>query len=738
VAVDVRLTAVLDDIVELALDPVAPGRGPTDYPTEAPADIPKAYAMIVKAAALDGGHTAALQALAQTSDDWLREHDDEDGDGVKGWGLPFAWDAFGDGTPNPENTEYAITTAIVIDALLDRANTLSGPERAETLELAWQAISPYLDPALATPGGLAPYSLTPQDGAWDVFNTAAYLAAMAQRLSSAEIASERIAQLQAFADGTMQVLLDTHLVTADGAWYWPYLTPGSTVNDLPHAAYIVYSIETYAHEGGTLANQFQREAIWSHFRDFVDTDGYIRSYPDFVASDGPARSYDVGFALATVSLFGDSAQDDVREQLIEVLSTYRLDNGHYAKYPVTGPAAVADPMVVTEYETYFLFGAAAGLADPEAKRFVLGEDVDLVGNDAAGVLTGNAGNNVLAAFGGDDIAVGNAGDDTLVGGDGADTLNGGDGNDSLYAGSGLWTDVLVGAAGDDIYELYNVASGVYENAGEGWDTVRSYAWVTVLWDNVEDLQLVDPVSNTDGVGNALDNILRGSAGSNRLNGLGGNDILIGNAGADTLDGGDGTDTLNGGDGNDTLLAGSGLWTDVLVGAAGDDTYELYNVASQIYENSGEGTDTLRSYAWVTTLPPLVEVLVLVDPTNNVDGIGNELANTITGNAGNNVLRGQVGADTLTGGVGQDTFVIEQGGGGSLITMADVITDYQDGIDSIGLYAGLTFAGLTIQQGSGANANHTIIQHTGTISYLAIVQNVNASAIDMLDFKMVSG
>src|SRR6185436_6760954 len=144
--------------------------------------------------------------------------------------------------------------------------------------------------------------------------------------------------------------------------------------------------------------------------------------------------------------------------------------------------------------------------------------------------------------------------------------------------------------------------------------------------NVEDLVLVDPSSNTDGTGNALANIIRGNAGSNHLYGLDGNDILIGNAGNDTLDGANGSDTMNGGDGNDTLLAGSGLWTDVLVGAAGDDTYEIYNVASPIYENPGEGWDTVRSYAWATTLPDNVEDLVLVDPSSNTDGTGNALAN----------------------------------------------------------------------------------------------------------------
>jgi Ca2+-binding RTX toxin-like protein len=346
-------------------------------------------------------------------------------------------------------------------------------------------------------------------------------------------------------------------------------------------------------------------------------------------------------------------------------------------------------------------------------------NTDGIGNSLGNILRGNLGRNHLNGMDGNDILIGNAGDDTLDGGNGSDTLNGGDANDTLLAGSGLWTDVLVGAAGDDTYELYNVASQIYENAGEGRDTVRSYAWSTTLWDNVEDLQLVDPSSNTDGIGNALGNVITGNAGNNFLNGLAGSDILIGNAG------------------NDILHAGSGLWTDVLMGGAGDDIYELYNVGSQVLENVGEGTDTLRSYAWVTTLPANVENLLLVDTVSNVNGTGNALNNSIAGNAGNNVLSGLGGADTLAGGAGQDTFVLRPGDGGSSLSLADLITDYQDGTDSIGLGGGLAYAGLTIAQGTGAHASDTLIQRTATGEYLAILQNVNSSVLDILDFKSIS-
>lgn len=363
IAPDVRLTTVVNDLANGALDPAAPGRGLTDYPVDIEYDIPKAYAMIVKAAELDAGRTLTLSALSRTSESWLVAHDDEDGDGVKGWGLPFEWDAFGDGTPNAANTEYAITTAIVIDALLDRADTMTGPQRVATLDLAWQAISSYLDPTVATPGGMAPYSLTPQDRGWDVFNTAAYLAAMAQRLSRMENDVDRVTRLELFADTAMQVFLDRRLVTREGAWYWPYLLPGSSVNDLPHAAYIIYGIETYVREGGRLADSFPRDRIWSHLKDFVPSDvGYMRAYPYFVETSAIARAYDVGFALATLCLFGDPLPN-VREQLTAVLSNYRVDSGHYAKLPVRGPKVLTDPpLIVTEYETYFLFAASACLA----------------------------------------------------------------------------------------------------------------------------------------------------------------------------------------------------------------------------------------------------------------------------------------------------------------------------------------------------------------------------------------
>jgi Ca2+-binding RTX toxin-like protein len=115
--------------------------------------------------------------------------------------------------------------------------------------------------------------------------------------------------------------------------------------------------------------------------------------------------------------------------------------------------------------------------------------------------------------------------------------------------------------------------------------------------------------------------------------------------------------MNGTSGNDTLSGGSGV--DTLVGGKGNDTYVVNAVGDKPVEEGTEGSDlvktTLSSYA----LPNAVEKLQYVG-TGNFTGIGNELANTITGGSGNDRLEGGIGNDTLTGGQGVDTYVFGRG------------------------------------------------------------------------------
>lgn len=149
------------------------------------------------------------------------------------------------------------------------------------------------------------------------------------------------------------------------------------------------------------------------------------------------------------------------------------------------------------------------------------------------------------------------------------------------------------------------------------------------------------------IGNTSDNLLRGNNGNDALNGGSGNDTLEGGAGADTLNGGQGRDVMTGGAANDSYavdnvldqineVVGGGtadrVMTSVSFNLALDDDIEFFST------NSGAGTDPLRMAG------------------NNLAQsiIGNAGANILAGLAGNDQLFGLAGADRLNGGIGNDT------------------------------------------------------------------------------------
>ncbi|WP_240769162.1 Ig-like domain-containing protein, partial [Paracoccus liaowanqingii] len=125
---------------------------------------------------------------------------------------------------------------------------------------------------------------------------------------------------------------------------------------------------------------------------------------------------------------------------------------------------------------------------------------------------------------------------------GEDTLTGTAANDKIDGRNG--TDTMAGSKGDDIYTVDRVSDRVVEKAGEGIDTVDSYAASYRLDDNVENLVLVATYAQT-GIGNVLNNCITGSAASNWIEGGAGNDWLTGGGSVDTF-------VFSRGDGHDTI------------------------------------------------------------------------------------------------------------------------------------------------------------------------------------------
>lgn len=298
-------------------------------------------------------------------------------------------------------------------------------------------------------------------------------------------------------------------------------------------------------------------------------------------------------------------------------------------------------------------------------------------------LTGNALGNFLLGNGGNDTLSGLAGNDTLDGGTGADIMLGGDGNDSY----------MVDDLGDVVVEASSLGGG---------DTVYSYITSYTLGANVENLVLEDGQYSvaggagtgaaTNGVGNALNNLIVGNSKAN---------LLMGMDGADTLVGGSGKDTLIGGSGNDVYYVDNradivqelsdfvmtpvgGLATTV---TGGVDTVFLANdlaatVSGGLYGFNGD------AYTMGRNVENLDASAII--GAKNSSGVlssgftitGNESANKITGSLLNDTIIGGAGNDTMLGGAGNDTYYVTESGD----QVSETIVGAAGGVDTVYLNA----------------------------------------------------
>jgi Ca2+-binding RTX toxin-like protein len=223
------------------------------------------------------------------------------------------------------------------------------------------------------------------------------------------------------------------------------------------------------------------------------------------------------------------------------------------------------------------FNAACVTSDTEidlrAGKFRLGEGPE--GKIAAGTV-------IETVIGGD-------AHDRIVGQDHVvNTLQGGRGNDTISGGVGK--DCMAGGLGDDLYSVDSHQDEVIEKAGEGRDAIQSSIDLC-LPEHVEVLVLNSTAARR-GVGNSLDNLIRGNSGNNILCGAGGNDVMEGGAGDDRLHNESGTALFNGGAGND-LFCGSAK-AEIYLGDGGNDVISTGAGDDIILFNRGDGRDCVRS------------------------------------------------------------------------------------------------------------------------------------------------
>lgn len=269
-------------------------------------------------------------------------------------------------------------------------------------------------------------------------------------------------------------------------------------------------------------------------------------------------------------------------------------------------------------------------------------DDEMRGHRDNDVMCGDDGNDRLFGDLGDDRLDGGADNDLLVGGDGTDTLFGGAGNDTLICGTG--DDRAFGEAGHDFIR------------GEGGDDL--------IYGQTGDDTLVGGVGNDALDGGSGEDWLYGEGGADALNGGAGNDTLIAGAMDDTLSGDSGNDFLRGDDGSDSIDGGED--DDLIYGGGGNDT---------IHGGSDDGADMIYGDAGND----------LIYGGSGNDTISGGLHNdTIFGGNGADQIFGGMGRDFLSGGSGADEFVFLSRWESQTGAVADVITDFEHGVDHINL------------------------------------------------------
>lgn len=350
--------------VHARFDRTFPGRGVTDYPGNTVEDIPKSYAMILMAELERRRHGIEpdLRDMTRVAGRWLVNNASLNARGTVGWGVPVAWDAYGDGSTNPANTIYSISTGIVADALIDWMETDPEAPGTEIIATLTASLTAFAD-APRTPSGLLPYSLEAPDVRYDTFNSAAYLAGQMQRFAKYVTDADLAARLRDRADATIASLLANRKVGPYGAWYWTYSIQEDVPNDLPHASYIIDGLRTYVREGGRHAAEVDMAATLAHTGDFFDEAGKPRAWPAFRTDiDRRPRLYDLGMAL-TLACTEPSLARFV-DRFMATIPSYRSEDGKFHKMPLPSFATEGSgrqPIspVVNEYEAYLWRGLIA-------------------------------------------------------------------------------------------------------------------------------------------------------------------------------------------------------------------------------------------------------------------------------------------------------------------------------------------------------------------------------------------
>lgn len=303
-------------------NPESPGLGLDLYQRKVE-EHAMAYALYASSASMLG-----MKKQTKIAADWLINNPSSENHA--GWGLPFAWDAFGDKSINPISTVYGVTVALGVRALFD---TYDLTKEVIYKETAIEALEYYIlffhD---SENGGFFGYSDQPTDQI-DTYNISSIL--MGQYARAYHYTRDN--KFREIAKKSKQNL-DFGRRTIDTETYWPYSVYEDRPNDLVHAAYIVQGYVDYAKyvdknldirkEVNYLMRFFDKEMV----KEFPDHSKFPAQTAKRAAEllARPARGWGVGMLIYTLADYGYTSE---AIRAARALKPYEAGNDIYATTP---------------------------------------------------------------------------------------------------------------------------------------------------------------------------------------------------------------------------------------------------------------------------------------------------------------------------------------------------------------------------------------------------------------------
>ena len=329
---------------------------------------PETYGLVLMAEVLHFRATGADESRRRViqATRWLMDHADADRDGKPGWGFAHAWNAFGDGSKDPENQPYTITTALVMQGMLDSAalTIWTRQERANILKLLSETAVRFCQETWSAGygGEYFWYSTSANDSDF-VVNVSAGLLGVLQRLlvtNGVPLTGEQRSLVQLRVDRAAEAVVAS-LRSTNGYQYWDYMPSPNRIgqdkpNDLVHHVYTIWGMELYRDYEGSVPLPWSTEDAVNSLAAFW-RDGKLYEIPQNLGYDKglkniPARVWAVGAAIAFLSWKGSkSATAPYVTRLLQ-------DYGTYPSVSVYPSAYSSDHSFYARFGAHVLWGLA--------------------------------------------------------------------------------------------------------------------------------------------------------------------------------------------------------------------------------------------------------------------------------------------------------------------------------------------------------------------------------------------